>query len=64
MTDTTHAESVIVSLLGSAEGAEARAIMRAAVRAGLMWRCPCQQPNYLSHESCAGCRQRRRHRED
>ncbi|MFC4122745.1 hypothetical protein [Nonomuraea zeae] len=55
-----RAEAVTVSLLGSAEGSEAPAIMRAAVRAGLMWRCGCRQANYPSHETCVECREPRR----
>lgn len=44
----------VVSLLAAAEGNEARAIMAAAVRADMMWRCKCRQVNYLGFE-CARC---------
>lgn len=56
--DDGAVEAVVVMLLASAQGVEGQHIMRAAMRAGMLWQCVCKAINY-PRAQCCECRRPR-----
>lgn len=55
--DPETSAAVLSALLGAASDSDLRPIVRAALKAGLMWTCPtCRQALYLTTDSCSADR--------